>query len=147
MMTTCEMYWLADPLAGRSIGNAALAPAKPPFDALSLPAEHPAARRMQQAATLQSALRTTPRLLLSLAPVTWEAAVMLLEPGEASGPLANEHPQSEQVLFAAEGTVEAEIGDNRFTMKSGGARAPLYPHYATLVGVRSALSDQTAAPP
>ncbi|MFZ1017279.1 MAG: hypothetical protein WAN39_05320 [Candidatus Cybelea sp.] len=38
-----------------------------------------------------------------------QTAAMLLEPGEASGPLANEHPQSEQVLFVAEGTLEAEI--------------------------------------
>jgi mannose-6-phosphate isomerase-like protein (cupin superfamily) len=48
-----------------------------------------------------------------------QTAVMLLEPGEASGPLANEHLQSEQVLVVVEGTVEAEIGNNRFTMKSG----------------------------
>ena len=48
-----------------------------------------------------------------------QTAAMLFDPGEASGPLANEHPQSEQVLFVAKGTVEAEIGERRFTMKSG----------------------------
>ena len=48
-----------------------------------------------------------------------QTAAMILENGEASGPLANEHPQSEQVLYVVSGEVEAEIGDARFTMRAG----------------------------
>lgn len=48
-----------------------------------------------------------------------QTAVMRLEPGAASGPLGNEHAQSEQVLFVVEGEVMAEIGDRKFPMQAG----------------------------
>jgi mannose-6-phosphate isomerase-like protein (cupin superfamily) len=48
-----------------------------------------------------------------------QTAVMVLEPGEESGPLGNEHPESEQVLFVHEGSVEAQIGDKTFEMCAG----------------------------
>jgi mannose-6-phosphate isomerase-like protein (cupin superfamily) len=48
-----------------------------------------------------------------------QTAAMILEPGEESGPLGNEHPASEQVLFVVEGDVEAQIGAHRFTMAAG----------------------------
>jgi mannose-6-phosphate isomerase-like protein (cupin superfamily) len=44
---------------------------------------------------------------------------MILEPGEASGPLSNEHPSSEQVLVVFEGAIEAEIDGQKFQMMSG----------------------------
>ena len=48
-----------------------------------------------------------------------QTAVMILEQGDESGPLGNEHPQSEQMLFVYQGSVEAEIGDRRFEMRAG----------------------------
>jgi mannose-6-phosphate isomerase-like protein (cupin superfamily) len=49
-----------------------------------------------------------------------QTAVMDLEPGGGeSGEKTNEHPQSEQVLFVVEGEVEAEIGDERRTLRAG----------------------------
>lgn len=48
-----------------------------------------------------------------------QTAVMVLDSGEASGPYGTEHPDSEQVLFVFEGTVEAEIDGRRFTMGAG----------------------------
>ncbi|HEX3672369.1 MAG TPA: cupin domain-containing protein [Candidatus Cybelea sp.] len=48
-----------------------------------------------------------------------QTAVMVLLPGEESGPLGNEHPKSEQVLFVHEGSVEAQIGDKIFEMSAG----------------------------
>jgi mannose-6-phosphate isomerase-like protein (cupin superfamily) len=48
-----------------------------------------------------------------------QTAVMVLDPGQESGPLGNEHGRSEQVLFVVEGTVEAEINGKRFEMRRG----------------------------
>ncbi len=48
-----------------------------------------------------------------------QTAVMVLEPGEESGPLGNEHAGSEQAIYVVEGAVEAEIGPDRFTMRAG----------------------------
>lgn len=48
-----------------------------------------------------------------------QTAVMILDSGEESGPLGNEHPASEQVLYVVEGLLEGEIGDKRFTMAAG----------------------------
>jgi mannose-6-phosphate isomerase-like protein (cupin superfamily) len=48
-----------------------------------------------------------------------QTAVMLLEPGDESGPLGNEHPSSEQVLYVVDGTLEAEIDGKRFEMRAG----------------------------
>jgi len=48
-----------------------------------------------------------------------QTAVMTIEPGDSSGPKANEHAGSEQVLYVVEGELEAEIGDESFTMRPG----------------------------
>jgi mannose-6-phosphate isomerase-like protein (cupin superfamily) len=48
-----------------------------------------------------------------------QTAAMVLDSGEESGSYGSEHPQSEQVLFVFEGTLEAEVGDKHFTMCSG----------------------------
>ena len=48
-----------------------------------------------------------------------QTAVMVLDSGEESGPLGNEHPRSEQVLYVVEGSLEAEIDGKHFTMSAG----------------------------
>jgi len=48
-----------------------------------------------------------------------QTAVMVLEPGEESGPYGNEHPTSEQVLLVVDGSLEAEIDDRSFTLGPG----------------------------
>jgi len=48
-----------------------------------------------------------------------QTAAMVLDPGEESGPSGNEHPRSEQMLFVVSGTLEAQIGNDRFTMRAG----------------------------
>lgn len=48
-----------------------------------------------------------------------QSAVMVIGPGEASGPKENEHPASEQVLYVIEGELCAEIGDRSFIMRAG----------------------------
>ena len=48
-----------------------------------------------------------------------QTAVMVLDSGEESGPLGNEHPDSEQVLYVVEGLVEGEIDGRHFTMAPG----------------------------
>jgi mannose-6-phosphate isomerase-like protein (cupin superfamily) len=48
-----------------------------------------------------------------------QTAVMVLEPGKASGKFVNEHPNSEQVVLVAEGEILAEIGDEKATLRKG----------------------------
>src|SRR5690348_15254179 len=48
-----------------------------------------------------------------------QTAVMVLAPGEASGPYGNEHARSEQVLFVHEGELEAELDGTTSTMHPG----------------------------
>jgi mannose-6-phosphate isomerase-like protein (cupin superfamily) len=48
-----------------------------------------------------------------------QTAMMTLKPGEESGPMGNEHPKSEQVLFVVSGQLIAEIGAKRKTLKAG----------------------------
>ncbi len=48
-----------------------------------------------------------------------QTAVITLDPGEASGSYGNEHPESEQVLFVVHGSLEAEVGKKRFSMRAG----------------------------
>jgi mannose-6-phosphate isomerase-like protein (cupin superfamily) len=48
-----------------------------------------------------------------------QAAVMRLEPGEATGKHAELHEESEQLLLLLEGTLAAEIGSERLTMNAG----------------------------
>ncbi|HTU71544.1 MAG TPA: cupin domain-containing protein [Candidatus Baltobacteraceae bacterium] len=48
-----------------------------------------------------------------------QTAVMRLRRAEASGPLGNEHASSSQVIVVIRGTIEAEIGDQKFRMGEG----------------------------
>ena len=48
-----------------------------------------------------------------------QTAMMTLKPGEESGPMGNDHPQSEQVLFVISGKLVAEIGTKRRTLEAG----------------------------
>jgi mannose-6-phosphate isomerase-like protein (cupin superfamily) len=48
-----------------------------------------------------------------------QTAMMVLKPGEESGPMGNDHPTSEQVLYVVKGQVVAEIGTKRRTLKAG----------------------------
>jgi mannose-6-phosphate isomerase-like protein (cupin superfamily) len=48
-----------------------------------------------------------------------QTAMMVLKPGEESGPMGNDHLKSEQVLYVVEGRVVAEIGTERRTLKAG----------------------------
>ena len=48
-----------------------------------------------------------------------QTAMMILKPGQESGPMGNDHPRSEQVLYVVEGQVVAEIGSERRTLKAG----------------------------
>ncbi len=48
-----------------------------------------------------------------------QTAVMVLDSGEESGPLGNEHPPSEQALYVVEGLVEGEVNGKHFTMAPG----------------------------
>src|SRR5579872_5054998 len=48
-----------------------------------------------------------------------QVAMMTLAPGEASGPMKNEHPDSEQVVLLMEGQLLAEIGDERANLTAG----------------------------
>jgi mannose-6-phosphate isomerase-like protein (cupin superfamily) len=54
-----------------------------------------------------------------LTDTTSQVAVMVLDPGDASGPKGNEHPKSEQVLFVISGEVWAEIGDEQDVLRKG----------------------------
>ena len=77
-----------------------------------------------------------------------QTAAMILKDGDASGPLGNEHPQSEQVLYVVSGEVEAEIGDRRFRMRAGdSAIVPAgLPHRFTNRGSEPALTFNVYAP-
>ncbi len=48
-----------------------------------------------------------------------QAAVMTLQPGQESGEKGNEHAQSDQVLYVIAGEIEAEIGEERATLRAG----------------------------
>jgi mannose-6-phosphate isomerase-like protein (cupin superfamily) len=48
-----------------------------------------------------------------------QAAVMRLNPGEATGEHAESHEDSEQLLLLLGGILAAEIGSERLTMKDG----------------------------
>ena len=48
-----------------------------------------------------------------------QTAMMMLEPGEESGPMGNDHPRSEQVLFVVSGQLVAEVGTKRRTLNAG----------------------------
>src|SRR6516225_6913326 len=48
-----------------------------------------------------------------------QAAVMRLDPGQATGKHAESHEDSEQLLLLVQGALAAEIGSERFTMNTG----------------------------
>lgn len=48
-----------------------------------------------------------------------QSAVMVLQPGKASGKFGNEHPDSEQVVLVVEGEILAEIGEEKATLRKG----------------------------
>jgi mannose-6-phosphate isomerase-like protein (cupin superfamily) len=50
-----------------------------------------------------------------------QTAMMTLRPGEESGPMGNDHPKSEQVLYVVRGEVVAQIGPATRTLKAGDA--------------------------
>ena len=80
---------------------------------------------------------------------TSQTALMVLEPGEASGPKENEHAGSEQVLYLAQGELYAEIGDRKFTMKAGdSAIVPLdVPHRFENRAQSEAVTFNVYSPP
>ncbi len=77
-----------------------------------------------------------------------QTATMLLEPGAASGPMGNEHAQSEQVLYVVEGEVTAEIGDRKFVMNAGDCVVvpPNVPHRFRNESTQQALTFNVYAP-
>lgn len=79
-----------------------------------------------------------------------QTAVMTLKPGEESGPKANEHPKSEQVLLVLEGEVLAEVGSSRRrTLKAGDSVVvpPGVSHRFVNKGKRPAVTFNFYAPP
>lgn len=78
-----------------------------------------------------------------------QTAVMRLKRGEASGPLSNEHAESEQVLFVIRGIVDAEIGDRHFRMNPGESTiVPRgVPHRFTGASVEPAVTFNVYGPP
>jgi mannose-6-phosphate isomerase-like protein (cupin superfamily) len=78
-----------------------------------------------------------------------QTAVMTIGPGESSGPMHNEHPASEQVLYLVEGRLQAEIGDRSFTMRAGDAVIVKreIPHRFTNDGPQPALTFNVYSPP
>ena len=48
-----------------------------------------------------------------------QTATMTLPPGEESGPKSNEHPGSDQILLVLKGTIAAEVGSKRSSLKRG----------------------------
>lgn len=78
-----------------------------------------------------------------------QSAYMRLEPGTASGPLGNEHAQSEQVIYVVRGTVVAEIGDRKWVMQPGeSAIVPRNaPHRFRNEGSEAAVTFNVYSPP
>lgn len=78
-----------------------------------------------------------------------QTAWMTLSPGEASGPKANEHAGSEQVLYLVEGELDAEVGERRWTMKAGDSAIVERgaDHRFTNSGQRDAVTFNVYVPP
>lgn len=78
-----------------------------------------------------------------------QTAMMTLQPGEESGPMGNDHPQSEQVLFVVRGQLVAEIGTKRRTLKAGDSvHVPLRArHRFVNKSKRPAVTFNVYAPP
>lgn len=78
-----------------------------------------------------------------------QVAVMVLEPGDESGPKGNEHASSEQVLLVVSGEVQAEIGEDRDDLKAGDVViVPMgADHRFVNTGKRRAVTVNVYAPP
>jgi mannose-6-phosphate isomerase-like protein (cupin superfamily) len=78
-----------------------------------------------------------------------QTAMMTLKPGEDSGPMGNDHPGSEQVLFVVRGQLVAEIGTKRRALKAGDSvHVPLRArHRFVNRGKRPAVTFNVYAPP
>jgi mannose-6-phosphate isomerase-like protein (cupin superfamily) len=78
-----------------------------------------------------------------------QTATMALAPGEASGPMGNEHPDSEQMLYLVEGELEAEVGERKFKMSAG--ESVIVPkgaaHRFRNSGKKTALTFNVYSPP
>jgi mannose-6-phosphate isomerase-like protein (cupin superfamily) len=78
-----------------------------------------------------------------------QAAVMRLDPGQATGKHAESHDDSEQLLLLIEGVLAAEIGSERFTMNTGDMVIipPGVKHKFTNPGIAVAVTFNTYCPP
>jgi len=78
-----------------------------------------------------------------------QTAVMRLQPGEHSGSLRNEHPDSEQMLLVFQGEVQAEVGDKTFTIRAGDSLiVPRHaPHRFLNTGNDEAVTFNVYSPP
>ena len=78
-----------------------------------------------------------------------QTAVITIEAGESTGPMDNDHPNSEQVLYLVEGELEAEIGTASFHMRAGDAAiiARRVPHRFTNRTGKPALTFNVYSPP
>ena len=78
-----------------------------------------------------------------------QAAVMRLDPGQATGKHAESHEDSEQCLLLIQGELAAEIGSERFTMNTGDMVIipPGVKHKFTNPGIAVAVTFNTYCPP
>jgi mannose-6-phosphate isomerase-like protein (cupin superfamily) len=78
-----------------------------------------------------------------------QTAMMVLKPGQESGPMGNDHPKSEQVCYVVSGQVVAEIGTERRPLKAGDSVVvPLRArHRFVNTSKRTAVTFNVYAPP
>jgi mannose-6-phosphate isomerase-like protein (cupin superfamily) len=80
---------------------------------------------------------------------TLQSAYMRLEPGTASGPMGNEHAESEQILYVVRGTVVAEVGGRTWVMQPGDSVVVRrnVPHRFRNEGSEAAVTFNVYSPP
>ncbi len=78
-----------------------------------------------------------------------QTAIMTLKPGAASGPMSNEHAQSEQVLYVISGEITAEVGNRTWVMRSGDSTIVprKVPHRFRNEGTEAAITFNVYGPP
>jgi mannose-6-phosphate isomerase-like protein (cupin superfamily) len=78
-----------------------------------------------------------------------QAAVMRLEPGQATGKQAESHAESEQLLLLIEGALDGEIGLERLAMDAGDMVVipPGVKHRFTNPGATTAVTFNVYCPP
>ena len=78
-----------------------------------------------------------------------QTAIMTLKPGASSGPMSNEHAQSEQVLYVVSGEVTAEVGNRTWVMRSGDSTIVprKVPHRFRNDGTEAAVTFNVYGPP